>query len=168
MRWAAILLLLLEPAFGAPDRPWQTGKCVDVGVSHNLLVGDPRSTSAGTAPYKSTNADVGRYVIETTDARYIMEDIIPLGGPGSFDLAVTVGRSVTFAVQKSAVYIKGDGIEWRLRLVKKNRFSFTPLNPGQHSDKRRVFFYSRAVLSPLTCGDQIHTRTEHRTYRLTT
>ncbi len=121
MRWVPILLLLLCLSIHAADRQWQSGKWADAGVSRNLLVGDPRSGSPGAlpAPFHSTNPEIGRYIIETTDARYTIEDIVPLGGPGSFDLAVKLGGSVTFAVHRSTVYIKGDGVEWRLRLVKK-------------------------------------------------
>jgi len=124
MRWAAIVVLLAigaSVATTAADRAWQTGKWADVGVSRNPFVGDPRAGSPGALPYpnRSTTAEVARYVIETDDSRYTVEDIVPLGGQGSFDLAVKVGQSVTFAVSKSTVYIKGDGTEYRLRFVKK-------------------------------------------------
>ena len=118
MRWVSLLLLVLAADVTAADRQWQTGKWADVGVSRNPLIGDPRSSSPGALPYRST-PEVGRYTIETMDSRYTLEDVVPLGGPGSFDLAVKIGESVTFAVSKSTVYIKGDGTEYRLRLVKK-------------------------------------------------
>ena len=111
-------MLVLAADVTAADRQWQTGKWADVGVSRNPLIGDPRSSSPGALPYRST-PEVGRYTIETADSRYTLEDVMPLGGPGSFDLAVKIGESVTFAVSKSTVYIKGDGTEYRLRLVKK-------------------------------------------------
>jgi hemin uptake protein HemP len=44
---------------------------------------------------------------------------VPLGGSSSFDLAIRIGDSVTFAVSKNIVYIRGDGTEYRLRLLKK-------------------------------------------------
>jgi hypothetical protein len=94
-------------------------------VSRSPLVADPRSSSPGALPYRST-PEVGRYTIETADSRYTLEDVVPLGGPGSFDLAVKIGESVTFAVSKSTVYIKGDGAEYRLRLVKKQPLHARP------------------------------------------
>ena len=119
MRWVSVLLLVLAAnVSAAADRQWQTGKWADVGVSRSPLVADPRSSSPGALPYRST-PEVGRYTIETADSRYTLEDVVPLGGPGSFDLAVKIGESVTFAVSKSTVYIKGDGAEYRLRLIKK-------------------------------------------------
>jgi hypothetical protein len=127
MRWVSLLLLVLAADISAAaDRQWQTGKWADVGVSRNPLIGDPRSSSPGALPYRSTTPEVGRYSIETADSRYTLEDVVPLGGPGSFDLAVKVGESVTFAVSKSTVYIKGDGTEYRLRLVKKQALHTHP------------------------------------------
>ena len=114
----SVLSLVLAANVSAADRQWQTGKWADVGVSRSPLVADPRSSSPGALPYRST-PEVGRYTIETADSRYTLEDVVPLGGPGSFDLAVKIGESVTFAVSKSTVYIKGDGAEYRLRLIKK-------------------------------------------------
>lgn len=125
MRWVSLLLLVLAADVTAADRQWQTGKWADVGVSRNPLIGDPRSSSPGALPYRST-PEVGRYTIETMDSRYTLEDVVPLGGPGSFDLAVKIGESVTFAVSKSTVYIKGDGAEYRLRLVKKQALHTHP------------------------------------------
>ena len=125
MRWVSLLLLVLAADVTAADRQWQTGKWADVGVSRNPLIGDPRSSSPGALPYRST-PEVGRYTIETMDSRYTLEDVVPLGGPGSFDLAVKIGESVTFAVNKSTVYIKGDGAEYRLRLVKKQALHTHP------------------------------------------
>ena len=121
----SLLLLVLAADVTAADRQWQTGKWADVGVSRNPLIGDPRSSSPGALPYRST-PEVGRYTIETMDSRYTLEDVVPLGGPGSFDLAVKIGESVTFAVSKSTVYIKGDGAEYRLRLVKKQALHTHP------------------------------------------
>jgi hypothetical protein len=116
MRWVSVLLLVLAAdVSAAADRQWQTGKWADVGVTRSPLIGDPRSSSPGALPYRSTTPEVGRYSIETADSRYTLEDVVPLGGPGSFDLAVKIGESVTFAVNKSTVYIKGDGTEYRLK-----------------------------------------------------
>jgi hypothetical protein len=42
-------------------------------------------------------------------------------GRESFDLNVTVGKSVTFAVEKKTAYIKLDGREYRLLVTKSER-----------------------------------------------
>jgi hypothetical protein len=121
MRWTVCLfLVLLASHTTAADRQWQMGTWADVGISRNPLVGDPRSGSAGVSSFPSKRGvpEVGRYVIETSDTRYTVEDSVALGA-GSFDLSVKVGARVTFAVSKNTVFIKGDGTEYRLRLVKK-------------------------------------------------
>ena len=63
---------------------------------------------------------VGTYVIETPDFRLELKDTVPLGSFGSFDASVTVGASVTFAVDKNLAYIRNaDGTEHRLRITRK-------------------------------------------------
>jgi hypothetical protein len=122
MRWTASLLMVLTACLSsAADRNWETGKWADVGVARNPFVGDPRSSSPGALPVPNarTTPEVGRYIIETMDMRYTVEDIVALGGPASIDLVAKIGERVTFAVSKSSVYIKGDGTEYRLRLVKR-------------------------------------------------
>jgi hypothetical protein len=125
MRLAAVLLLALASIATAADRAWQSGKWVDSGIARNPFVGDPHNVPGGIGvpPGRGSTPEVGRYVIETADARYTVEDIVPISSPASFDRAVRVGESVTFAVNKSTIYIKGDGTEYRLRLVKKESLS---------------------------------------------
>jgi hypothetical protein len=64
--------------------------------------------------------EVGTYVIETDDQRIELQDMVPIGQRGSFDLNVTVGDPVTFALEgKRTAYIrKADGHEYRLLVVK--------------------------------------------------
>lgn len=121
MRWSPLLAVLLFCTVIAADRQWQTGKWADVGIDRSPLVGDPRSGSPSAQPFpnKSTTPEVARYVIETDDMRYTVQDIVPLGGASSFDLAVKIGERVSFAINKNSVYIRGDGTEYRLRLLKK-------------------------------------------------
>ena len=62
------------------------------------------------------------------NVRLELEDTAPIGSFGSFDASVTIGASVTFAVNKSVAYIRNaDGAEHRLRILKKiatrNRWS---------------------------------------------
>jgi hypothetical protein len=52
--------------------------------------------------------------------RLELKDAAPLGSFGSFDASVTVGASVTFAVDKNVAYIRNaNGTEHRLRISKK-------------------------------------------------
>lgn len=63
--------------------------------------------------------EVATYVVETDDRRIELEDSVPIGGRGSFDLRVTVGAKVTFALHKSTAHIQiADGKEYRLRVTK--------------------------------------------------
>ena len=120
MRWFPLLVALFAFTVSAADRQWQTGKWVDAGINRNPLVADPRSGSPSgpRIPNRNSTPEVARYVIETDDARYTVDDTVALGN-SAFDLAVKIGEQVTFAVSKSTVYIRGDGNEYRLRLVKK-------------------------------------------------
>ena len=120
MRWSPLLVALFVLALSAAERQWQTGKWVDAGINRNPLVADPRSGSSSglRIPNRPSTPEVATYVIETDDARYTVEDTVALGN-SAFDLAVKIGERVTFAVNKSTVYIRGDGNEYRLRLLKK-------------------------------------------------
>jgi hypothetical protein len=62
-------------------------------------------------------ADVLRFVIETDDLRIEMEDTVPIGRRS---IDPVIGASVTFALDKKAVYVRDDeGREHKLRLTKK-------------------------------------------------
>jgi len=121
MRWSPFLVALFVLTLSAAERQWQTGKWADAGINRSPLVADPRSGSSSglRIPNRPSTPEVARYVIETDDARYTVEDTVALGN-SSFDLAVKVGERVTFAVSKNSVYIRGDGNEYRLRLLKKD------------------------------------------------
>jgi hypothetical protein len=121
MRWFPLLVALFVVTSSAADRQWQTGKWVDAGINRNPLVADPRSgsPSASRIPSRPSTPEVARYVIETDETRYTVEDVVALG-TSSFDLAVKIGERVTFAISKNTVYIRGDGNEYRLRLLKKD------------------------------------------------
>ncbi len=62
-------------------------------------------------------ADVRVYVIETDDLRLELKDVVPVGRRS---IDVTLGTSVTFAIDKSSLYVKDlDGTEHKLRITKK-------------------------------------------------
>jgi len=62
-------------------------------------------------------ADVGVYVIETAALRLELKDVRPINKPG---LDAIVGQPVTFALERSAVVVRGDdGLEYKLRVTKK-------------------------------------------------
>jgi hypothetical protein len=109
----------------AAERHWQTGTWIDVGLAHDpFIIGGSSSSGPagfGTAtPTRPGMTEVGRYIIETPDLRIELHDIVPIGSRESFDATVTVGASVTFALEKNVAYIRNaDGTEHRLRVVKK-------------------------------------------------
>jgi hypothetical protein len=102
------------------DRQWQTGTWTDVGVKRTPFVGDSVHERMPPGFNKPAMTEVATYVIETVDRRYELQDMAAIGREG-FDLHVTVGNSVTFAVEKKAAYIKLDGREYRLLVVKNER-----------------------------------------------
>jgi hypothetical protein len=124
----SLVLLVTVGVSSAAERHWQTGTWKDIGTKRDLWV-------AGTAPLGTPTAksvtppappldlgmpEVGTYVIETSELRLELEDTAPIGSFGSFDASVTIGASVTFAVNKSVAYIRNaDGTEHRLRIIKK-------------------------------------------------
>ena len=110
----------------ARDRHWLTGTWTDVGLRRDPFVvggtgGSGRSVPMPASPARTSSIpEVGRYVIDTADFRLELQDLVPIGSSAAFDASVKVGDAVTFAIEKSSVYILDvDGSERRLRLVKK-------------------------------------------------
>jgi hypothetical protein len=125
---AAGLVLLVTGVGIAAERHWQTGMWTDIGNRRDLSIGGAAPLGTGTAKPLTPAAPpldvgppvVGTYVIETPDLRLELKDTVPLGSFGSFDASVTVGASVTFAVDKNLAYIRNaDGTEHRLRITKR-------------------------------------------------
>jgi len=102
------------------DREWQTGTWTDVGVKRTPFVGNPAHERMPPGFNKPEMTEVAIYVIETVDRRYELQDMVAIGSE-AFDVHVTVGKSVTFAVEKKTAYIKVDGREYRLLIVKNER-----------------------------------------------
>ena len=106
-------------------RHWQTGTLVDAGRKHDNTVGGQASETrrpanpGGVVPTFNGVPEVGIYVIETADLRLELEAMIPVDG-SEFEHEVTVGQTVTFALEKNTVYVKlANGRETRLRVIKK-------------------------------------------------
>src|ERR1700736_6308997 len=103
----------------AAERAWQTGTWKDVQVKRAKVVfgvapGDP--SGGGVRPPPPVR-ETRVYVIETDDLRLEMKQEATVDTPR---LDVLVGEPVTFAVERSNVYIKdAKGHETKLSLTKK-------------------------------------------------
>jgi len=118
---AAMLLAVVvsgEPS--AADRKWQTGTWADVGIKRTASVGDPKHERMPPSSGKPVLTEVATYVIETVDRRFELQNMVAIGSE-TFDVHVSVGHSVTFAVEKKTAYIKLDGREYRLLVLKNER-----------------------------------------------
>ena len=118
----ALLAVLTIGVCEAAERQWQTGTWMDAGTNMTPWVRDPVSATGplGGIDARVLMTAVGRYVIETADLQLELEDPLPIGKRGSFALDVTIGATVTFALNKNTAYIRrADGTEYRLRVVKK-------------------------------------------------
>ncbi len=120
MRMTAVLLLVLVVVGSAAERRWQTGIWMDAGVKRQIIDFGPGSSGFGppnSAVAMRAMADVRTFVIETHDLRLELQDVVPIGRRS---VDVTIGESVTFAVEKNTVYIRdADGTEHKLRLTRK-------------------------------------------------
>ena len=117
---AMLFAVVLVGVPTAADRKWQMGTWTDVGVARTPWVGDPAHERMPPGFNKPEMTEVATYVIETVDRRYELQDMVAIGSE-AFDVHVTVGKSVTFAVEKKTAYIKVDGREYRLLIVKNER-----------------------------------------------
>jgi len=115
-----IVAIVLVAASNAAERKWQTGTWTDIGIKRTPSVVDPVHERMPPGFNKPMLTEVATYVIETIDRRFELQDIVPIGN-GTFDLLVAVGHSVTFAIEKKTAYIKLDGREYRLLVLKSER-----------------------------------------------
>jgi hypothetical protein len=115
--WLVVLTAMAALSLAA-QRHWQTGTWGDVTTRRKMIDFGPGTSGfgrPGSAPAMRAMADVRRFVIETDDARIEMEDTVPIGRRS---IDVTLGAMVTFAVEKSAVYVRDpNGTEHKLRLL---------------------------------------------------
>jgi hypothetical protein len=114
---AMLLAIVLVGVSNAADRKWQTGTWTDVGIKRTPSVADPVHERMPPGFNQPVLTEVATYVIETIDRRFELQDMVALGNE-SFDVQVTVGHSVTFAIEKKTAYIKLDRGEYRLRVLK--------------------------------------------------
>jgi hypothetical protein len=117
---AILLILLVANVSDAADRKWQTGRWTDVGLLRTPWVGDPVNDRMPPGFNRPKLTEVARYVIETDDRRIVLQDMVALGRD-PFDLHVIIGRPVTFTIEKKTAYIKLDGNEYRLLVIKSER-----------------------------------------------
>jgi hypothetical protein len=120
---AGIMALLSAVPVTDHKRHWQTGTLVDAGIKHKTFAGGASGTrppfGSGSLPTPNATPEVGTYVIETDELRLELEGVAPISA-STLDAELTVGHVVTFAIEKSTVYIRlADGHEQRLRVVKK-------------------------------------------------
>ena len=118
----SLLLILCAAAVGAAsERRWQTGTWVDVGSTRTPWIGDPATARLlGPRPPKAEMTLVGTFVIETEEERIELQDVVPFGENGALDAQVSIGRSVSFAIEKKTAYIRGgDGKEYKLLVTKR-------------------------------------------------
>jgi len=112
-----IVAIILASVSNAAERKWQTGTWTDVGIARTPSVADPVHERMPPGFNRPVLTEVATYVIETADRRLELQDTVALGNE-SFDLQLTVGHSVTFAIEKKFAYIKLDRGEYRLRVLK--------------------------------------------------
>ena len=123
--WLFVLVVLVAAVCAAAERQWQNGTWVSVGTTTTPWIGDPSAASRPMAARPvpgGSLTEVATYVIETNELRLELRGIEPIGGGSdAFDLEVTVGAPVTFAIDgKWTVYVRrSNGKEQRLLLTKK-------------------------------------------------
>ena len=99
-----------------PVRAWQTGTWRDVQIVRPKVVFGPAPRPGVGSPAPAL-AEVRTYVIETDDLRLELKENTRADARR---IDATVGEVVTFALEKSTVYIKeADGAEHKLSVSKK-------------------------------------------------
>jgi hypothetical protein len=116
----AVLAHVLTTLCTAAERHWQTGTWTDVSVKRQMIDFGPGSTPFDRGrPTSSMRAmaDVHVYVLETAALRLELQDVVAVNKRA---LEAVVGLPVTFALEKSTIYIRdADGLEHKLRVTKK-------------------------------------------------
>ena len=119
-----LFIVIVVGAQVAAERRWQTGICTQVGIERTLFVADVLHERLPPTFNTPARTEVATYVIETDDRRYSLQAVVAISSD-EFAAHVSVGNSVTFAVEKNTAYIKLDEREYRL-LVRKNERKKTP------------------------------------------
>jgi hypothetical protein len=115
------LLLALTTIVAAADKQWQTGTWGDIQTKRQMVDFGPGSSSFGSpkppSPSMRAMADVYVYTIVTDEMHLELKDVVAVGRRS---VDVIPGAAVTFALQKSTVYVRDpDGTEHKLRVTKK-------------------------------------------------
>src|SRR5262245_13469868 len=102
-----VFTVILVGAQVAAERRWQTGTWTQAGVKRTPFVADVVHERMPPGFNRPELTEVATYVIETGDRRYELQSMVAIGND-RFDRRVTVGSSVTFAIEKKTAYIKLD------------------------------------------------------------
>ena len=129
-RWLLTLVVfaqVLTTPGAAAERHWQTGTWTEVSVKRQMIDFGPGSTpfdQGRPAAAMRAMADVHVYVIETAVLRLELKDVVSVD---KRSLEAVVGQPVTFALEKSTVYIRdADGTEHKLRVAQKTNIHRGP------------------------------------------
>ena len=122
----ALVTTILIGAHAIAERRWLTGTWTQVGINRSLFVADVAHEQLPPGRNLPQKTEVARYVIETEDRRYELQAMVAIGAD-EFDALVTIGKPVTFAIEKNTAYIKVDDKKGEHRLlVLKNERKKTP------------------------------------------
>jgi hypothetical protein len=115
---AIVWLALIAAGGSAAERPWETGTWAEVKTTRPKVVFGLQPSPNGPRPHTPPATTLVRtYVIETDVMRFELTDATP---PSLRTVDAVVGETVTFAVDKSTLYVRGrNGLEHRLRVTKK-------------------------------------------------
>ena len=123
MRFLILLALVSLAALPAAERHWQTGKWIDVNSTRRLVDFGPASSPFGNSsgrpspPAMQAQADIRTYVIETDELRLELEEVAKVN---TRSIDAVIGLPVTFALEKSTVYVRdSDNVEHKLKVTKK-------------------------------------------------
>jgi len=123
LAFALLISLAAVWRLEARERQWQTGTCVDAGLRHDPYVGAQstphvggQSDATSRVPQRPSVPETATFTIEADGARFEVEEMIPVGS-GSVNL--TVGQTVTFAIEGKTLYVRDvHGHEHKLRVMK--------------------------------------------------
>lgn len=116
----ASFIVVLVSVEASAERNWQTGTWAQVGIKRTLFVADVVHERMPPGFDKPQRTEVATYVIETDDRRYELQSMVAIAAD-NFDLLVTVGNPVMFAIERKTAYIMLDGNEHRLLVLKNER-----------------------------------------------
>lgn len=121
----AIALMIADSSVASGERDWRRGTWVEVKITRPKFVFGVQPRNPVTQAPEMTV--VRTYVIDAEDLRLELKE--PMPRPQR-PVDAMVGESVTFALEKNTVYVRGDdGTEYRLQVTKRG-------SPPKDEDKR--------------------------------